>query len=145
MNINIVVLDERCTPVRATDGSAGFDLIARTSNYLDSLHEVVEYKLGVKFEIPKGYVGLIFPRSSISKMDLRLSNCVGVIDSDFRGEVSARFDTRLQRCKDEYGFYNIGDRCCQIVFIKHEDVNFTLVPELSNTVRGEGGYGHTGR
>ena len=97
-------------------------------------------------EIPKGYVGLVFPRSSIRKTDLSLTNCVGVIDSGYRGEIQATFkkifgknDVRL----DELD-YNVGDRIAQIMIIPYPSVTFVEVDELSQTDRGEGGFGSTG-
>jgi len=94
----------------------------------------------VAFEIPQGYVGLIFPRSSIYKTGLRLSNSVGVIDSGYRGEVKAVFDTSFP----SYDWYGLEDRAAQIIFMKLPDVQLIQADELSKSQRGEGGYGSSG-
>lgn len=77
-------------PEYSTLGSAGMDLTAVSVEYDDN-HNVVTYKTGLSIEIPKGYVGLLFPRSSVYKLELTLSNCVGIIDSDYRGEIMFKF------------------------------------------------------
>ena len=88
-----------------------------------------------------GYVGLVFPRSSIRKMDLALTNCVGVIDSGYRGEIQATFKKTqgLDSVK-----YNVGERGAQIIIMPYPKVNFVEVDELSSTERGDGGFGSTG-
>lgn len=91
------------------------------------------------FEIPKGKVGLIFPRSSCYKQRQLLSNCVGVIDSDYRGEVSAVMIGTTDMS------YQAGDRVAQIMFIDAPQVELIEVEELSETKRGSGGYGSTGK
>ena len=131
-------------PKYAKDGDAGMDLVA--TNIISNTTFDVTYGTGVAMEIPKGYVGLVFPRSSIRKTDLSLTNCVGVIDSGYRGEIQATFkkifgknDVRL----DELD-YNVGDRIAQIMIIPYPSVTFIEVDELSQTDRGEGGFGSTG-
>ena len=121
-------------------GDAGMDLtavdIAETTDY-------VSYKIGLAFEIPKGYVGLLFPRSSNSKKDLLLTNSVGVIDSGYRGEIEFRY----KRIKDDFRDivkYEIGDRVGQIMILPYPQVYMTEVPELSDSERGTGGFGSTG-
>jgi len=91
-------------------------------------------------EIPFGYVGLIFPRSSIYKYDLALTNCVGVIDSGYRGEIMFKF-----RKTDDFfsNHYNIGDRVGQLIIMSYPTIQPIEVEELSATVRGEGGFGST--
>jgi dUTP pyrophosphatase len=93
-------------------------------------------------EIPMGYVGLVFPRSSVRNMDLNLSNCVGVIDSGYRGEIQGTFKKTqgLDSLK-----YNVGDRGAQIMIIPYPKIKFVEVDELSSTDRGEGGFGSTGQ
>jgi dUTP pyrophosphatase len=99
----------------------------------------VSYGFGISVEIPKGFVGLIFPRSSIRKYDLILSNAVGVIDSGYRGELQATFKkTGLHK-------YEVGDRGAQLMIIPYPEVEFVEVDELSDTERGEGGFGSTGK
>ena len=131
-------------PKYAKDGDAGMDLVA--TNIISNTTFDVTYGTGIAMEIPKGYVGLVFPRSSIRKTDLSLTNCVGVIDSGYRGEIQATFkkifgknDVRL----DELD-YNVGDRIAQIMIIPYPSVTFVEVDELSQTDRGEGGFGSTG-
>ena len=127
-------------PKYAKSGDAGMDLVA-TSIISNTTFDVT-YGLGIALEIPKGFVGLVFPRSSIRKYELLLSNSVGVIDSGYRGELQATF-------KKENGLdslaYKVGDRVCQIMIIPHPEIEFEEVNELNNTERGEGGFGSTGK
>lgn len=147
-------------PSYSTSGSAGMDLTAVSKEYDE--YGNVHYGFGLAFEIPEGYVGLIFPRSSCAKFDLSLANAVGVIDSDYRGEVTAKFKPTLYffTC---YGWnvngephvqspsnpfekgYNIGDRVAQMIIMPYPKIEWEEVEELSGTERGTGGYGHTGR
>ena len=133
------LVPEAVIPKMATSGSAGMDLTAITM-HINSEGKYV-YGTGLSFEIPKGYVGLIFPRSSIAKMDMTLSNCVGVIDSDFRGHVTFVFNVL------DYGnkLYNVGDRIGQLVILKTPSISIEETEDLSETERGVGGYGSTGR
>lgn len=141
MEVKIKLLSDKAKlPVKGTPDSAGYDLTA-ASVFWDRSNNIVSYGFGIAFEIPKGYVGLIFPRSSVYKKNLDMSNCVGVIDSDYRGEISAKF--RLLNPNLD-NVYISGERIAQIVFIKHDDVDFKVSEELSETIRGAGGYGHTG-
>jgi dUTP pyrophosphatase len=143
-------------PFYATEGAAGMDLTATGKEY-DSKGCVV-YGTGLAFEIPEGYAGFIFPRSSNYKSGLLLTNCVGIVDSGYRGEVMAKFVTRLnypsyedenkskiRHIYDEDKTYNIGDRVAQMVILPYPKVEFVEVDELSNSDRGDGGYGSTGR
>lgn len=141
MEVKIKLLSDKAKlPVKGTPDSAGYDLTA-ASVFWDRSNNIVSYGFGIALEIPKGYVGLIFPRSSVYKKNLDMSNCVGVIDSDYRGEISAKF--RLLNPNLD-NVYISGERIAQIVFIKHDDVDFKVSEELSETIRGAGGYGHTG-
>lgn len=119
-------------------GDAGMDLTA-TDMYFENGNIV--YHTGLAFEIPKGYVGLVFPRSSNAKKDLILTNSVGVIDSGYRGEVLAKFKP-INSCKE---FYQVGDRICQLIILPYPTIELTEVEELSDTERGSGGYGSTGK
>jgi dUTP pyrophosphatase len=124
-------------PSYSKAGDAGMDLTI-TSIISDGRLDV-SYGFGIALEIPEGFVGLIFPRSSIRKYDLVLSNCVGVVDSGYRGELQATFKkTGLHK-------YEVGDRGAQIMILPYPDVQFEEVEELSNTERGEGGFGSTGK
>lgn len=141
MEVKIKLLSDKAKlPVKGTPDSAGYDLTA-ASVFWDRSNNIVSYGFGIALEIPKGYVGLIFPRSSVYKKNLDMSNCVGVIDSDYRGEISAKF--RLLNPNLD-NVYISGERIAQIVFVKHDDVDFKVSEELSETIRGVGGYGHTG-
>jgi dUTP pyrophosphatase len=104
----------------------------------------VTYGTGISMEIPKGYVGLVFPRSSIRKYDLSLTNCVGVIDSGYRGEIQATFKKTNWLKGNESEKYQIGDRIVQIMIIPYPQVSFIEVEELSSSERGTGGFGSTG-
>lgn len=152
MKVRIKKLDEKAViPAYAKDGDAGMDLTATSMRYDDDGNVV--YGTGLAFEIPKGYVGLLFPRSSNAKKDLLLSNSVGVIDSGYRGEISfkfkpcAKFDEyHLTWLKDanESTLYKEGDRIGQIIIIPYPEIEFVESDELSETERGAGGYGSTG-
>lgn len=128
-------------PIYAKDGDAGLDLTATSIIFSDNRQ--ITYGTGLSMEIPNGYVGLIFPRSSIRKMELELSNSVGVIDSGYRGEIQATFNKTL---RDVVGVpvYKIGDRIAQIIILPYPKINFVLSDELSDTKRGDGGFGSTG-
>lgn len=138
------LVDKAVVPEYATPGAAGMDLVATSVDYKvsDTYDEIqyVEYGTGLALEIPEGYVGLLFPRSSVSNTDLMLANSVGVIDSDYRGEVKLRFR--------EVGvlgsIYKVGDRIGQIVFVPSINLPVTVVGTLSDSARGEGGFGSTG-
>ena len=140
-------------PTYAKPGDAGMDLVA-TSIILDTKTQIT-YGLGIALEIPDGFVGLVFPRSSIRKTGLQLSNSVGVIDSGYRGELQATFNKVFggDRFYDETkntedtsnNFYKIGDRIAQIMIIPYPPIEFVEADELSNTERGEGGFGSTGK
>ena len=156
-------------PNYAHDTDCGMDLTA-VSKTIDEYGNMV-YGFGLAFEIPEGYAGFIFPRSSNHKSRMLLTNSVGVIDSGYRGEITAKFAQRtsfglpekfLQRIKylltGKMGMcklssydaanmnnYKIGDRVAQMVILPYPKVEFVEVDELSNTERGTGGYGSTGK
>lgn len=126
-------------PFFATYGAAGVDLTALTLE-IDSEGCRYTYGTGLAFEIPEGYVGLIFPRSSIYKTGMTLTNCVGVIDSDYRGEVKFVFEHLYNRPT-----YQTGDRIGQLVLMQVPTVRIVEATELSETARGTGGFGSTGK
>ncbi len=130
-------------PTYAKNGDAGMDLIA-TSIISDTSTQIT-YGLGIALEIPNGFVGLVFPRSSIRKTRLQLSNSVGVIDSGYRGELQATFNKIITTIENQKNDYKVGDRVAQIMIIPHPPIEFKEVDELSNTERGEGGFGSTGK
>jgi dUTP pyrophosphatase len=128
-------------PTIATDGSAGFDLTAISDPIYDEEYGVYSYDTGIAMEIPKGYVGLLVPRSSVYKTGLSLCNSCGIIDSDFRGSVSFKFYQMLVR--DEGCWPKKGDRMGQLVVVPCLTLS-EEVTELSDTARGQGGFGSSG-
>lgn len=173
MNISFKLVDENSkAPLISSAGAAAFDLFAREINYTESF---ISVKTGTIFEIPKGYVGLLFPRSSVSKKGLWLANSVGVIDSDFRGEVEARFYSFKYYVQNMNEFYKdlfekyphifdyvdplednidevdvqqdfeLNEKCCQIMFIELPQISLVQTDILSETDRGTGGFGSTGK
>ena len=145
MKVNVKKLTENAVlPTYSKHGDAGMDLTATSKSYDD--HCNVVYGTSLAFEIPAGYVGLLFPRSSNTKKDLILGNSVGVIDSGYRGEVVFKFKSTINNDHDYvYGLeeYEIGDRIGQIIIMPYPQVEFNLVDELSTTDRGIGGFGST--
>ena len=144
ISVGIHKLDSRAIiPKYAKSGDAGMDLTAISKNeVVDSKNGwgYVEYRTGLSFEIPKGFVGLIFPRSSISLKGAILSNSVGVIDSGYRGEVSFRFKQIPNTAE-----YEIGDRIGQIIIIPYPKINFIEKDEFEQTERGTTGFGSSGK
>ena len=143
-------------PTQGTPGSAGFDLtVCRPVEQISPAH--IRCRSGIAVEIPKGHVGLLFPRSSICKKGLLLTDAVGVIDSDYRGEISAVFDIlhseENRQARDFFGvlmpprykIYEVGERFAQLVIVPIPEVEYIEVEELTPTERGAGGYGSTGR
>ena len=130
---------EAVIPTYAKHGDAGMDLTAIGYEY-DEYDNIV-YHTGLAFEIPEGYVGLIFPRSSNSKTDLMLTNHVGVIDSGYRGEVILKF----RPTDDNPVIYNVGERVGQIIVLPYPKVVFDEVLLLSESERGTGGFGSSGK
>lgn len=133
------LVPEAVVPKKAHADDAGFDLVA-TSVGFDGGCWVCH--TGLAFEIPEGYMGLVFPRSSIVKKDMSMANAVGVIDSNFRGEVTGRF--RLAGML-EFPKYAVGERFAQMIIMPYPEVEFVESEELSETDRGTGGYGSTGK
>ena len=162
LKVKIKKLNENAViPSYAKDGDAGIDLVA-TSKYYDDDGNIV-YGTGLAFEIPKGYVGLIFPRSSNAKQQLLLSNSVGVIDSGYRGEVILKFkssassfslktliklifnsDAKITVINNFTISYYVGERIGQMIILPYPQIEFEESEELSETERGNGGYGSTG-
>lgn len=140
MEVKIQKLSQKAVvPDYAKHGDAGLDIVA-TSVSFNPYKSLVEYGTDLAIEIPFGYVGLIFPRSSIYKHDMILLNSVGVIDSGYRGEIKFKF-----WYQNKENVYKVGDRIGQLIIIPYPQVKFIEVDELSETERGVGGYGSTGR
>ena len=153
-------------------GDAGADLVATEVLY-DNVNNKFICHTGLAVEIPEGMVGLIFPRSSVRNYDLAMSNSVGVIDSGYRGEIMVTFNVNIENkiynkigvvidegdvtnqqdwldsFDDEEAYkpklYQVGDRVAQLVIIPVPLIQYTEVNELSETERGTGGHGSTGK
>lgn len=135
-------------PQYATDGSACFDLCACTGYHgcesVDENEPGIVINTGLQFEVPEGHVMLVYSRSGHGFTDnVRLANCVGVIDSDYRGEVKVKL-TMDVNSGNEFNVFH-GDRIAQAMVIPVQQVQFEEVDELSETVRGTGGFGSTGQ
>ena len=123
-------------PKYAKFGDAGVDLVA-VKKWKDDNGNLC-YGTGLAMEIPERYVGLLFPRSSVSKKDLRLCNSVGVIDSGYRVEIILKFDEQVDN------HYEIGDRVGQLMLMQNPTIHFVEVVNLPESDRGLGGFGSTG-
>lgn len=132
--------DGAVLPSYAKPGDAGLDLTA-TERWVEG--DKVCYGTGLAIEIPEGFVGLVFPRSSIAKKELLLSNSVGVIDSGYRGEIKAKF--MLTDYPETDKIYEVGERIAQLIIMPYPRIEFEEVNELSKTERGTGGYGSTNK
>ena len=164
-------------PIKGTDRATGFDVIATSEpEIVGELYDngtykridYIQYKTNLKLAVQKerqysgfGYTDidydvLAFPRSSVSKYNLVLANCIGLIDADYRGEVLLRFkyqwqpedykirtDNLIEGTVNPLKLYYKGDKICQLKVTKVENVEFILVNELDSTNRGEGGFGST--
>ena len=164
-------------PKKGTDRATGFDVVVTSApeiigdQYENGAYkriDYIQYKTNLKLAVQKdrqfsnfGYTDLdydilAFPRSSVSKYNLVLANCIGLIDADYRGEVLLRFkyiwqpedykirtDNLLEGYVNFTKLYNKGDKVCQLKVTKVENVEFVLVDELDSTNRGDGGFGST--
>lgn len=164
-------------PTKGTDRATGFDVVVTSEpeiigeiydNGAYKRVDYIQYKTNLKLAVQKervfsnfgyndlDYDILAFPRSSISKYNLTLANCIGLIDADYRGEVLLRFkyqwqpedykirtDNLLEGRVNFTKLYNKGDKVCQLKVTKVENVEFVLVHELDSTTRGDGGFGST--
>lgn len=140
MKLKIKKLDKNAvTPFYSKPGDAGMDLVAISK---DENGMFVEYGTGLAVELEDGYVGLIFPRSSISKYHLSMANSVGVIDSGYRGEIKVRFKKTSTTAYENV--YNVGDKICQLIVMPFPKIEIEEASELSNTERGVGGFGSSG-
>lgn len=141
MNVNFVKLNKLAVaPSYAKDGDAGLDF--RVSRVIKETDTQITYGTDIAMEIPRGYVGLIFPRSSVRETELILSNCVGVIDSGYRGEIMATFNKLGGNLSHKY---NVGEKMCQMIIIPYPKIKLVEKDSLTETERGTGGYGHSGK
>lgn len=140
MKLKVKKLSERAKlPTYGSEGAACFDIKA-TKDYIIYPGEITRISTGLSFEIPKGHCMLLFGRSGHASKGLQLANCVGVIDSDYRGEVQVmlhNLDIDTRRIVE-------GERCAQAMILPVMNVEFEEVQELEETERGEGGFGSTG-
>ena len=164
-------------PKKGTDRATGFDVVVTSEpeivgeKYENGAYkriDYIQYKTNLKLAVQKdrqfsnfGYTDLdydilAFPRSSVSKYNLVLANCIGLIDADYRGEVLLRFkyiwqpedyrirtDNLFEGNVNSTKLYNTGDKVCQLKVTKVENVEFVLVDELDSTTRGDSGFGST--
>ena len=126
-------------PIKAHPTDAGADLTA-VSREWNKEYGCWIYGTGIATEIPEGYVGLIFPRSSIRKYTLAQCNAVGVIDSSYRGEIMVSY----KLTNNEEKIYEIGDKIAQLIVLPYPEVSYIEVENLSETDRGENGHGSSG-
>lgn len=144
MEIKFKRLSEKAvTPVKATTGSAAFDLTCTdiTTEINEAGELILVYHTGIAVEIPEGYYGMLCMRSSVFKKTLTMCNAVGIVDSDYRGEITGRFRSTVPVVP---AVYKPQERFAQLLILPVEDVTFTEASELSITDRGENGYGSTG-
>lgn len=163
------------TPKYSRAGDGALDMVCTSIEFTD---QYIEYGTGIALEIPEGYVGLLFPRSSVSNLEIILANSVGFIDHNFRGEIKFRFKKiyhtgdemlhteQCELCEGEgnvrftdddcpacngfgeiemYSCYEPGDRIGQLFITEREYVEMEEVEELSDTSRGSGGFGSSGK
>lgn len=141
MKINVKLDKGASLPKHAKSGDAGLDLTAREKVKI-APHQTVLIGTGVSVEIPSGCVGLCFPRSGLaSKRGITLANCVGVIDSGYRGEIMAP----LHNISEKAQVIEVGERVFQLVVIPYYTCECVEVEELDETDRGTGGFGSSGR
>ena len=163
MQVKIKLLEGGIMPTKKTAGAAAYDCYAKEDVTVGENPTLIG--LGFALELPEGYHAEIVPRSSIGlNTNLRQPNCVGVIDSDYRGEVKAMYECKVHTCSrgmfDRFGgcegiqtYLGVGngekikkgERIAQMLIKKNEDVTLVEVDELSETDRGDGGFGSTGK
>lgn len=143
MDMDVLFLNDLAQmPERGSEQAAGWDLHAAIERPVGiPPHMTVKIGTGLAMAIPEGTFGALFPRSGIaSREGLRPANCVGVIDSDYRGEIIAA----IHNDSNEYRTIIPGERIVQLVILPYVPVNFNKVDTLSTTERGTGGFGSTG-
>lgn len=143
MQISIQLLNDLAkVPTRGSEYAAGYDLYAAI-DYTNHIapHSTVKIGTGVAMELPEGTFGAIFARSGLAtKKGLRPANCVGVCDSDYRGE----YIVPLHNDTDEWMTIEPGERIAQLIIMNFNPIEFNVVDSLSNTERGDGGFGSSG-
>lgn len=139
------IYDDTILPTRGSAEAAGYDLYARLKEHetLQILpHQTTKIGTGIAIECPKGYFAGIFARSGLAtKQGLRPANCVGVVDSDYRGEIIVA----IHNDSDEIRYIENGDRIAQMILIPYIPMTFIETDELSESGRGQDGFGSTGK
>ena len=144
MEVKVKKLDDDAViPAYAYADDAGLDLVATSYEY-DTSYKNHIYGTGLAIEIPKGFVGLVFPRSSNRKTSAYLTNHVGVIDSGYRGEIMITFKDRDDLLIDPEP-YQIGDKIAQLIILPYPAITLVEVNELSKTERDDKGHGSSGK
>lgn len=139
--MKVKLLDKECTPYKKHNTDACWDLVAAESCTIHKSGTIARpVKTGIAVAIPEGYMGLILPRSSSVKSGLAMANTVGVIDSDYRGEILVYLRSTLGRNVT----INKGDRFAQLAIVPVYQQTLEFVDDLNKTTRGEGGFGSTG-
>ncbi len=140
------ITEDTRMPIKGSESAGAYDVYAHSIT--SGPDGKIKVGLGFKTEIPKGYKGIIVPRSNLTKFHWVLNNSYGVIDSDYRGEWMAIFTSIPVLAGSHVGSttfpYNVGDRVAQIYFEEVLPVSFDIVPELEESERGEGAFGSTG-
>lgn len=143
MREELKIVSENFTPSYGTDQSAGIDLpCSNEEDIIIKPKETVKVHTGIRVAIPDGYFGGVYPRSSTGvKRNLMLANTIGVIDSDYRGEIMMFF----YNFGDSEQVIKKGDRLAQLIIQPYQRFDIKIVDELDETDRGEAGFGSTGR
>lgn len=154
VEVKIKILDYTAViPAYAKQGDMGMDLTATDLEY-DAKSDCFIYHTGLAMEVPDGYGVLIFPRSSNRRTNAYMTNHVGVIDSGYRGEILVCFKMRdremystkmIKESLDDIAPYKVGERIAQMIVFPYPKVTFKEVCELSDSERGTGGHGSTGK
>lgn len=140
INVPFMKLNEKAViPSYATFGDAGLDLTATSMQWNDIMQCWI-YGIGLACAIPYGYVGLLFPRSSVRKYGLIMANSIGVIDAGYRGEISATFKELGNN-----NTYKIGDKVAQLIIMPFPSIAPIEVDSLPESERGTNGHGSTGK
>lgn len=142
MEVKFKKLSEKATlPIKAHSTDAGLDLTCTEikSEINECGQFILVYHTGLAMELPEGYVGLLFPRSSISKKSLTLANSVGVVDCGYTGEILLKF--RNTTGDSIPAVYNVGDKIAQLIIMPYPEIEPVLTETLADTERGDGGFG----
>lgn len=137
--MKMIVEDKEFVPTKGTEKSAGYDLYSLENMFIPQ-GQKREINTKVSVEIPEGYFGLLCPRSSMGKKGFSLVNTIGIIDSDYRGQIILHFINNGLNGQS----IKRGDRIAQLLIVPYISPEIKVVEELSETVRGTGGFGSTG-